>query len=127
MKLFVIEFVALTTKVLMVFLLIFLIASSSYQHHLMKRKNLDKSCQSGLTSYSIVCFVCSSNICLFLRCEEEDVEITEDAMMVLTKIAQETSLRYSIQLITVSSLICRKRKVIYLIFDCISFDIYFII
>ncbi|EDO27251.1 predicted protein [Nematostella vectensis] len=43
-------------------------------------------------------------------CEEEDVEMSDDAMMVLTKIAQETSLRYSIQLITAASLVCRKRK-----------------
>ena len=45
------------------------------------------------------------------RCEEEDVEISEDAIFLLTKIAQETSLRYSIQLITAASLVCRKRKV----------------
>ena len=45
------------------------------------------------------------------RCEEEDVEMSEDAIFLLTKIAQETSLRYSIQLITASSLVCRKRKV----------------
>ena len=32
-------------------------------------------------------------------------------MGVLTKIGQETSLRYAIQLITAASLVCRKRKV----------------
>ena len=48
---------------------------------------------------------------LCCRCEEEDVEMSEDAIFLLTKIAQETSLRYSIQLITASSLVCRKRKV----------------
>lgn len=37
--------------------------------------------------------------------------MSEDAIFLLTKIAQETSLRYSIQLITASSLVCRKRKV----------------
>lgn len=47
---------------------------------------------------------------LSIRCEEEDVEMSEDAIFLLTKIAQETSLRYSIQLITASSLVCRKRK-----------------
>lgn len=47
---------------------------------------------------------------LTIRCEEEDVEMSEDAIFLLTKIAQETSLRYSIQLITASSLVCRKRK-----------------
>ena len=47
---------------------------------------------------------------LRIRCEEEDVEMNDDALAVLTKIAQETSLRYSIHLITSASLCCRKRK-----------------
>lgn len=47
---------------------------------------------------------------LRIRNEEEDVEMGDDALAVLTKIAQETSLRYAIQLITSSSLCCRKRK-----------------
>ncbi len=47
-------------------------------------------------------------------CEEEDVEISDDALNVLTKIGKETSLRYSIQLITLSSIISRNRKVKYL-------------
>ncbi len=33
---------------------------------------------------------------LKIRCEEEDVEITEDAMELLTKIGTETTLRYAI-------------------------------
>jgi len=37
--------------------------------------------------------------------------MTEDAMMVLTRIGMETSLRYSIQLITTANLVARKRKV----------------
>lgn len=45
------------------------------------------------------------------RCEEEDVEMTDDAMTVLTRIGMETSLRYSIQLITTANLVARKRKV----------------
>ena len=53
----------------------------------------------------------SSFIISLSRCEEEDVEIAEEAMGVLTKIGQETSLRYAIQLITAASLVCRKRKV----------------
>ncbi|XP_065835333.1 ruvB-like 2 [Oscarella lobularis] len=36
--------------------------------------------------------------------------MSEDATMVLTKIAMETSLRYAIQLITTANLVCRKRK-----------------
>ncbi|XP_046562307.1 ruvB-like 2 isoform X2 [Haliotis rubra] len=47
---------------------------------------------------------------LKIRCEEEDVEMNEDALTVLTRIGMETSLRYSIQLITTASLCCRKRK-----------------
>lgn len=45
------------------------------------------------------------------RCEEEDVEMSEDAYTVLTRIGLETSLRYAMQLITAASLVCRKRKV----------------
>lgn len=47
---------------------------------------------------------------LKIRCEEEDVEMNDDALTVLTKIGKETSLRYSIQLITTSNLVCKKRK-----------------
>ncbi|XP_031817597.1 ruvB-like 2 [Sarcophilus harrisii] len=47
---------------------------------------------------------------LRIRCEEEDVEMSEDAYTVLTRIGLETSLRYAIQLITAASLVCRKRK-----------------
>jgi DNA helicase TIP49 (TBP-interacting protein) len=54
--------------------------------------------------------VAERNFDLF-SCEEEDVEICEDALNVLTKIGKETSLRYSIQLITLSSIISRNRKV----------------
>jgi RuvB-like protein 2 len=37
--------------------------------------------------------------------------MSDDALTVLTKIAMDTSLRYSIQLITAANLVCRKRKV----------------
>merc|ERR1712241_1031804 len=47
---------------------------------------------------------------LKIRCEEEDVEISDDALTVLTRIGMETSLRYSIQLITTANLVCRRRK-----------------
>jgi RuvB-like protein 2 len=47
---------------------------------------------------------------LEIRCEEEDVEMTEDAKELLTKIGVETSLRYAIQLITAASLVAIKRK-----------------
>ena len=45
-----------------------------------------------------------------LRCEEEDVNMVEDARELLAKIGSETSLRYAIQLITAASLACQKRK-----------------
>ena len=44
------------------------------------------------------------------RCEEEDVEMDDDALALLTSIAGHTSLRYAIQLIMTASLVCRKRK-----------------
>jgi len=47
---------------------------------------------------------------LDIRCEEEDVEMTDDAKELLTKIGHETSLRYAIQLITASAICCRRRK-----------------
>ena len=47
---------------------------------------------------------------LQIRCEEEDVEMTDDAQELLTKIAMETSLRYAIHMITAASLVCSKRK-----------------
>jgi len=47
---------------------------------------------------------------LKIRCEEEDCEIEEAGVTVLTKIAMEASLRYAIQLISIANLITRKRK-----------------
>ncbi|KAG2223463.1 hypothetical protein INT45_001211, partial [Circinella minor] len=47
---------------------------------------------------------------LTIRCQEEDVEMTEDAKDVLTKIGLETSLRYSMHLITAAHLVAKKRK-----------------
>jgi len=47
---------------------------------------------------------------LQIRCEEEDVEMEDKALEVLTTICTETSLRYAIQLITAAHLNCRKRK-----------------
>lgn len=46
---------------------------------------------------------------LEIRCEEEDVEMTDEAKELLTEIGMETSLRYAIQLITTSSLVSKKR------------------
>ncbi len=47
---------------------------------------------------------------LRIRCEEEDVEMVDDAMDLLTRIAQETSLRYAMHMIMTASLVCQKRK-----------------
>ncbi|XP_021769791.1 ruvB-like 2 [Chenopodium quinoa] len=47
---------------------------------------------------------------LEIRCQEEDVEMTEEAKVLLTKIAMETSLRYAINLINSSALACQRRK-----------------
>lgn len=44
------------------------------------------------------------------RCQEEDVEVTERALKLLTKIGGQTSLRYAINLITTSNLVAIKRK-----------------
>ncbi|GKB94051.1 RNA-directed DNA polymerase, eukaryota, reverse transcriptase zinc-binding domain protein [Tanacetum coccineum] len=43
-------------------------------------------------------------------CQEEDVDISDDAKVLLTKIRVETSLRYDINLITLVALACQKRK-----------------
>merc|ERR1719356_2363298 len=47
---------------------------------------------------------------LHIRCEEEDVEMSDDALTLLTKIGLETSLRYAIHLIIAAALACAKRK-----------------
>ncbi|KAG5437626.1 hypothetical protein PCANB_000663 [Pneumocystis canis] len=47
---------------------------------------------------------------LHIRCQEEDVEITPDALSLLTKIGQETSIRYGIHLIATAHFIAQKRK-----------------
>lgn len=46
---------------------------------------------------------------LKIRCEEEDCEISEEALEVLVKLAMESSLRYAIQLITLANLVSKKR------------------
>merc|ERR1719410_1816109 len=45
-----------------------------------------------------------------IRAEEEDVEMSEEAKELLTKIGTESTLRYAIHLITVSNLVSMKRK-----------------
>jgi len=47
---------------------------------------------------------------LHIRCEEEDVEMAEDALGLLTKIGIETTLRYAIHMIIAAALVCAKRK-----------------
>jgi RuvB-like protein 2 len=47
---------------------------------------------------------------LKVRCEEEDVEMADDALELLTRIGIETSLRYAIHMIITASLLAEKRK-----------------
>ena len=47
---------------------------------------------------------------LDIRCQEEDVDMTDEAKELLTKIGSTTSLRYAIHLITTASLVAQKRK-----------------
>ncbi|CAN6199582.1 unnamed protein product [Urochloa humidicola] len=47
---------------------------------------------------------------LDIRCDEEDVEMSAEAKVLLTKIGVETSLRYAIHLINSAALACQKRK-----------------
>jgi RuvB-like protein 2 len=47
---------------------------------------------------------------LSIRCEEEDVDITEEALELLTTIGLEASLRYAINLISTSVLVSTRRK-----------------
>lgn len=47
---------------------------------------------------------------LKIRSDEEDVELSEDALLLLTKIGIKASLRYAIQLITTANLYALKRK-----------------
>merc|ERR1712124_134812 len=47
---------------------------------------------------------------LDIRAEEEDVEMTDPAKELLTKIGTDSTLRYAIHLITVSNLVAMKRK-----------------
>lgn len=47
---------------------------------------------------------------LQVRCTEEQVEMTDDALELLSRIANETSLRYAIHMIMTSSLVAKKQK-----------------
>jgi len=47
---------------------------------------------------------------LKVRCEEEDVEMSDDALELLSRIGMETSLRYAMHIIIAASLISEKRK-----------------
>ena len=47
---------------------------------------------------------------LAIRVQEEDVDVTPNALALLTKIGEETGLRYASNLITTSTLLSQKRK-----------------
>ncbi len=46
----------------------------------------------------------------YLRCQEEDVSLTSDALTVLTSMAQQTTLRYALNLIACGRVLARKRR-----------------
>ncbi|KAK7978195.1 hypothetical protein PG996_004243 [Apiospora saccharicola] len=50
------------------------------------------------------------NKILAIRAQEEEVEVSPDALALLTKIGQEAGLRYASNLIATSQLVCAKRK-----------------
>lgn len=54
--------------------------------------------------------VCYAPLTVFFRCEEEDVEMTDEAKELLTRIGMQASLRYAMHMITAASLVCAKRK-----------------
>jgi len=45
-----------------------------------------------------------------IRCEEEDVTLTAEALSVLTSMAVQTTLRYGLNLISCAQVLARKRK-----------------
>ena len=45
------------------------------------------------------------------RCQEEDVEIAEEALDYLTEIAEKKSLRYGMHLITTANIVAKRRKI----------------
>lgn len=45
-----------------------------------------------------------------IRCQEEDVSLESDALSVLTSMAQQTTLRYALQLIATAALVARRRS-----------------
>ncbi|KAH9897619.1 TIP49-domain-containing protein [Cubamyces lactineus] len=45
-----------------------------------------------------------------IRCEEEDVTLTESALDILTRLAADTTLRYVLNLISCAQMLARKRK-----------------
>jgi RuvB-like protein 2 len=47
---------------------------------------------------------------LAIRAQEEEIDLTPDALALLTKIGQESGLRYASNIITTSTLISQKRK-----------------
>ena len=46
----------------------------------------------------------------YSRCQEEDVSLTSDALTVLTSMAQQTTLRYALNLIACGRVLARKRR-----------------
>ncbi|EMG47633.1 RVB2 RuvB-like helicase 2 [Candida maltosa Xu316] len=74
--------------------------------HGMPMDLLDRSITIHTTSYSAD----EIRTILSIRANEEEVELSGDALSLLTKIGQETSLRYAANLISVSQQIALKKK-----------------
>ena len=45
-----------------------------------------------------------------IRCQEEDTQLTSEAVTVLTSMAEQTTLRYALNLISTAQILARKRK-----------------
>ena len=63
----------------------------------------------------IRCLIVSSQFFVYIylvyfRCQEEDVTLTEQALMVLTSMSQATTLRYALNLISCAQVLATKRK-----------------
>lgn len=67
----------------------------------MEPATLRQGCRRSHTKSTLTC----------AQAEEEDTDLSDDAAALLTRIGQETSLRYAIHLITAAALVAHKRKV----------------
>jgi hypothetical protein len=86
------------------------IYSVAYTRNKIRERGRDPNNLTHENSLPFTNFSAEMGEILKIRCEEEDCELTDDGLQVLTRIATEASLRYAIQLITIANLVSRKRK-----------------